>query len=270
MPNSPFENTFNLPLDAEGFCVGEAGKVPAAYVGKRICGGRHSTGKPGPCLKSPQANHRCYKHGGPTPTGIAASNYQGKGYSKYLPKRLVDDFESSLADGALVELRRDIALVETQLNDALRRLSGTGAGMSAWQEACAALRSLLAALQQKPANEAEAADAARRQGEALLALQTLVEQGNREAGPWEEVGKLIDQKRRLVDSESRREANLQSSMSMERAILWYEYLVTAVVENVSNRSELARIQSQWNRLVGAASQPSVLASADPGDNADRA
>lgn|SRR5512141_291288 len=271
MPNQPFSNQFNLPLDSDGFCLALEGP----RKGRRICGAKKNSGKPGPCLAKPMPNGRCIKHGGGSPTGISSARYRGHGYSKYLPDGLAKQFQDSLADPGLIELRRDVALVEAQMKQTLERLSNTGAGMRAWKEARAALREMLAAMQLKPATDdvREAQLIAQKQAEAVVNLQTLLEQGSREASLFEDLARLIDQKRRLVDSEVKREVNARNFVSIGAISLLYDALAQAVIAHVQDRATLAAIQSTWNGLVNRASQPAIqsgdiTASNEPDDGLD--
>jgi len=267
MPNQPFGNLFNLPLDADGYCLG----VEGTKKGKRVCGAKKSSGAAGPCLKTPMLNHRCDRHGGKTPSGIASPQYEGKGSSRYLPHlpaRWKIPFDDALSDPSLIGLRPDIALLDAQIIGVMQRLSTTGAGMTAWQQARGNLRELLLTLQRKPINpdpdsaefKTESFAIAQAQGQAVVALQSVLEQGNREGALFDELNRLIELKRKLVQTESKRELDAQTYVSLTQVAILYDALTRAVFEHISDKPTLAAIQADWNRLLDQPRQSALRAS----------
>ena len=67
-------------------------------------------------------NGRCKLHGGMSLKGLAASNYQGKGHSRYMPPVFKDAFDEALADPDLLDLSKDVATQEAVIVDLLKSL----------------------------------------------------------------------------------------------------------------------------------------------------
>jgi hypothetical protein len=247
MPSQPFANTYGLPFDSEGYCLDPE-------TGKRVCGAEKNGGGHGFCKSQPMANHRCYRHGGATPNGIAANNYQGKGYSKYLPQRVLQDYNYALNDPALLELRGEMALIEARMSDVLRQL-GTGESGQTWRTVQDAMRELLAALQMQPPDP-------NAQALALNTLRTTIDRGAGDYALWNELGDLIDRKRKLVESETRRTIAAKQFVTLDKLGLFVDAFQSAVLAEVQDRGTLARIQRRWDNFFGGAGQP-ALADSEP-------
>src|SRR5215216_1127613 len=67
-------------------------------------------------------NGRCRMHGGLTPRGTDLPQFEHGRYSKSLPDRLVERYETALADTERHDLADEIALAEMKLDDLLSKL----------------------------------------------------------------------------------------------------------------------------------------------------
>lgn len=61
----------------------------------------------------------CTVHGGLTPAGTASIHYRSGRYSKHLPARLTERYQEAQTDQRLLELREEIALIDSRLSDLL-------------------------------------------------------------------------------------------------------------------------------------------------------
>ena len=73
-------------------------------------------------------------------------------YGANMPQRLRDDYNAAAEDSELLSLRQDIALIETGIQDALRRMSSKDPG-ELWVRARGNYRDLVIALQQQDDRE---------------------------------------------------------------------------------------------------------------------
>jgi len=124
-----------------------------------------------------------------------APAYKGKGRSKYLPTRLADAYQQALNDPDLVSLSSDIALMDVRLGEVLAKLD-TGEAGAIWddlQEAC-------------------------REG-SIDRIAGLVARGANEYRQWEDILPLIEQRRKLVESESKRTQVLNQNVPAEKNLL---------------------------------------------------
>jgi hypothetical protein len=192
-------------------------------------------------------NGKCRVHGGLTPTGIASPHYKTGARSKYLPTRLLGRVEEALNDPGLLDLRRDIALLEARLSEVLGQLDRDGAGD--WSEVRSSYLALVAAI--------------RRQDKAgittiLSQLNTLISKGADDAALWEQVGVLLEQRRRAIESESRRMVQMQQTISVNQAMVLVTALLASIKEHVTDRQALAKIQNDFIRLTTQEPRPSAI------------
>ena len=86
------------------------------------CGAKTRSGQA--CKTAAMANGRCRMHGGTSLRGIAHPNYQGKGYSRYVPKPFGDVFARAVADPQILDLTPSVATQEAVIADLLLSLEG--------------------------------------------------------------------------------------------------------------------------------------------------
>jgi hypothetical protein len=86
-----------------------------------------------------------------------------------------------------------------------------------------------------------------RLGELLATLPATA--ADTDAATWADLLALIEQRRRLVDSERRREEALQVSMTMAQALAFAGALQTAVVEIVTDPQQRAALALRVERLL---------------------
>jgi len=177
-------------------------------------------------------NGRCRIHGGKTPMGPALPQFKGRGYSKALPKALLENYEASLRDEARIELAHEMGLIDTRLHQIVERLE-TGEGGALWQR----LQQVWKDYQRAKGSEDDALDEV-----ALLAeMGDLIERGEDDALVWAEITNLIERRRRLAESERKRLADLQQYVTADQALALYRTVLDSVRRNVGDRDALAAI-----------------------------
>jgi hypothetical protein len=98
---------------------------PFAYneKGEPICGAKTRNGsKTCKQTRIDKVNFRCRMHGGVMRRGIANASTKTGRYSVDLPTRLLGRYENLMADGTLLSLRDDIALVGANIGEELATL----------------------------------------------------------------------------------------------------------------------------------------------------
>jgi hypothetical protein len=173
----------------------------------------------------------CKWHGGKVPVGKDHPNFKHGKYSPYMPKQLQATYEAGLADPELIELRNEIALVDSRIQDLLRR-SNWGESAKKWRQAQEAIRAVLTFQDQDdPESMAEAISEC-----ASILL------GPSDHDAWAEILTTLSERRKLTDSERRRlEAANQvvtvaQLMNLAGAI---GHLIRNTVEDAVTRRELA-------------------------------
>lgn len=205
-----------------------------------ICQARKTNGEP---CKAQAINGKrvCRVHGGATPGGLASPHYKTGKYSRYLPARMAARYEEAVGDPALLELRGDIALVDARLGDLLQRVD-TGESGALWARLMQARLDLLA--------YRRAGDAVKT-AEALNTLLDLVGQGHADYRAWAEVGQVVEQRRRLVESERKRLVEMQQTLTVEKAMLLIGAIGGIIKAHVQDRHVLSAISNDIQALVSS-------------------
>lgn len=186
-------------------------------------------------------NGRCRMHGGKQVRGLAHHSTTTGRYSKHLPTRMLANFEASQSDPNLLALNHDIALIDARLSDVLGRVD-TGESGHIWSELKATYKAL------QDANRTGDMVTAR---ELLTDLGSLITRGHLDYAAWNDVRTLIEQRRKLVDSEGKRREKMQQMMTSEQAMLLMARLYDVVTRHVSDRATLAAIGTELQALAGA-------------------
>lgn len=203
----------------------------------RPCGAR--TKKDGtPCKQPAMPNGRCRIHGGKTPTGYGLPQTTHSRYSTLLPQRLRSRYEASLRDPDLLSLTQEIGVVDARLADVLSRVD-RGESDALW----AALRK---AWQEQEAARIKGDTDALRQ--ALVTIGALISRGVAEAETWADVGRQLETRRKLVDTERRRLADMQQMITAQEALALLGYVQDVIRKHVTDRTTLAAIADEFTRL----------------------
>lgn len=204
---------------------------------KKKCGSplRNKPGKFCQKEKGLFPNGRCYIHGGKTPHGIAHPKFTTGAHSKYLPARMLADYDQYRIHPERLELRDDIALVHARAIDLIARVDSGESG-HLWKQ-----------LQTAYADLTKAEDG-HEQLVAIAEIGSLIRRGAADYANWEEIGKTIDRKQRLVESERKRQIEQQQTLTLEQATFLFRALFQAVVKHVDNLHTRAAIQAEFERV----------------------
>lgn len=193
----------------------------------------------------------CRIHGGKTPRGYALPQTTHARYSK-LPAALLQAYEQAQADNELLNIRQDIALTDTMLNNALPRLD-TRESAKAWQ------------LIQKAVDGLEKAFANENYGDCILLIRQmndLINERREQFAVEQEIRDGLEHRRKLVESERKRLIEMQQVVTSEQAMILVSGLLEAVRQNVNDRDILNAIQSDFIRLTQGANRQRIDSTAD--------
>lgn len=191
---------------------------------------------------------KCYHHGGKSPKGIASPHHKTGRYSKYLPGRLLDRYHEAAQDPELLNLREEIALLDARLSDLLTRVD-TGEAGKAWHDAQGAQRKVAIAV--KTGNTDKLLTG-------LDELEAALGAGVGDYQAWAEIQSILDQRRKLAESERKRLVDMQQIVTAEQAMLLVGALLDSVRRNVTDRSALTAIQADFVRLMSVQRKAEVL------------
>ena len=183
----------------------------------------------------------CYHHGGMSLVGPANPAYRDGRYSRFMPKRLLEQYERAANDGDLLVMRDDIAIIDARLAELLSRLDSgeTGAAWAKAMENYAALQDAIAA-----------GDAAGLKS-SLDAMGGALKRGQAGYHAWREVGEMLDLRRKLVESERKRLVQLSQMVTAEQAMVLVMAVTKLVKEHVDDQKALIAISDGIRRIIAA-------------------
>ena len=221
------------------------------------CGAKTRAG--GECKKAPMENGRCKLHGGMSLKGIAHPNYQGKGYSRYVPKPLGPAITAFLESGDPLSMVDAIATWEGRVDALLRSLESEGSE-KAWEELAEEWVGFWKAT--------DAEDRAKVQ-QHREAIDGLIVSGQVETETWRQIQAADEQRRKLIDSEDKKRERRRGWMRAEEIRYQNQALQLAVIEGVGlieddklQRKVRSKIAERFIQIVGPAALPGPTAAAD--------
>jgi hypothetical protein len=182
---------------------------------------------------------KCYHHGGKSLRGLASPTLRHGRYAKDLPTRLLGKYREALEDQNLLALRDEIALIESRVRDLIQRVD-TGESSHLWKSLQKTWQDLSAARQH---GDGQA------MAEALNEMGQLIARGMADYAAWEDVGRQLDRKQRLVDSERRRLVEMQQMMTVEQAMLFMGALLDAIHQTITDRDLLSALEVKFRRIL---------------------
>ena len=219
-----------------------------------------------------QSGERCRLHGGNSAIGFASGQWKHGRYSKHMPNRLLPDYMDAVRDKNLLALRHDIALVDTRMNDLIGRIDIGDSG-SIWEKAKEEFRSFRVAT-------------AHNDGAAvrlhLNELDKLLDQGLQDFSIWQDIMRLLEHRRKLVETEMRRLDRLHQFMTAEEAQALMLAVGEAIKRHVKDTQVLGEISRDLGRLMATRSSgvpatddiqadlelADILSVSEPGDGQD--
>lgn len=180
---------------------------------------------------------KCRVHGGKSPAGMDSPSFKTGKHSKYLAIRHLGAYEEFRNNPEKLNQQDEIALVDTRIADLMGRIDSAEAGIW-WKRARKAYDDLMVQMR-KGNNEAVAA--------CLNDLNRFIGAGSQDYAVWDEIIRLVDQRRRLVESERRRLVEMQQMITSQEAWVLISALMESVNENVSDPAIRARVNSDFIR-----------------------
>jgi hypothetical protein len=183
----------------------------------------------------------CHIHGGKSLSGIASPTFIHGRYSASLPARLSAQYQESQRDPRLLELRDDISLLDARLGDLLKRVD-TGESGALWGK-------LLTAKAELASVGGTSTEATLKRQAIMGYILDLIAKGHADHQAWRELGAVIEQRRKLVESERKRLVESQQMITTERAMLLLGAVVGVIKEHISDRATLAAISTGIDNLL---------------------
>lgn len=187
--------------------------------------------------KAVKGKRVCTVHGGLTPAGKDHPAYKHGRYSKYLPTRLREAYETSVADPELLALNAEIALADARVEDLLKRVD-TGESGEAWGLARNALTKLREAMDKGEGTHVP-----------ISMLDEIIQRGLDDYAAWREVIGTAEMRRRLVETERKRRVDMQLMITAERATILISAIADIIRRNVTDPEMRRAVQRELMGLM---------------------
>lgn len=205
------------------------------------------TKRTGSRCKNPAVNGvaTCRMHGGKSARGVASGTFKTGRYSKALPARLMERYDLSREDSGLTDLSDELALTDARLFELLGRVDSGESGR---------LWDMLG----KAKREYERESDQPKKAAILHGILALIEEGLEDRANWAEIAALMEQRRKLVDTERRRLADASQMVTASEALSLVRAVVAIVQEHVTDPLTIAAIHGG---LAGVLDRPGTASGA---------
>lgn len=183
----------------------------------------------------------CNLHGGKSLVGVASPTFKHGRYSSVIPTHLTEQYDQARADPDLLGIRADIELHDTLLRGALGAMSRGEAG-----ELWVKLKETWAEYNKAKKDKTGKLDPQ----DSLYMIGFLIGEGYQDYMARIELRQMLQERARLVDAEGKRLERASQTLTTNQAMSLAQALFQAVIENVTDRTALARIQTAFIRYVG--------------------
>ncbi len=188
-----------------------------------------------PCQNIPRHGRtRCKFHGGNTKQGIASGTFKTGKTSKFLPERLMAQFQNSKIDQNLLELRYEISLVDTRIVELTAELDKKS-NTQHFSNVQKSIKRIKRNLEQGADPDAS-----------LLTIDSIehsLQAGIKNSDVWKKLGDQIDRRQRLAESERKRLVDGQHMISSERMMQLVARILKTILEHVPDVQTRHKIRS---------------------------
>jgi hypothetical protein len=153
---------------------------------------------------------------------------------------LAGRFEDAINDEQLGTLKSEIALLDTRIGEMLANVDTEQYG-DIWKETHDGFHRLKSAIRGQDPTQTAAA---------LNDLDAAIKRGYSDMSTWDNILKLIEQRRKLTDSERKRMVDLQQMITAEQSMLLVTTLMRAVKTHVTDRHTLSAIANEIRAVTG--------------------
>jgi len=151
-------------------------------------------------------------------------------------------FEAVMKDPELLALNTDIASHEARIDQLFQSIEGGNPG-KLWAEAMDEWMGLW---------EATAREDAKDIMKHRNRLDSLLREGSGDVEVWDLIFAASEQKRKLIETETKRREKMRQFIRAEDAAFHYRALALAVKEHVKDRDTLSAIADEFARIAGMA------------------
>jgi hypothetical protein len=159
--------------------------------------------------------------------------------SKHMPADMSDRYERSLQDTELLNLRRDLAMMEARIHDLMDTVN-QGESTGAWNELRLCGERFTSLWGRRDMERAQ---------EQLMTMLEIIEHGSTRANGWDELQRTIELRRRLSETETKRLQALKQFVTAERAVTLVEDVIEVIRRHVHDPEARRNCVRDLKRLI---------------------
>jgi hypothetical protein len=159
--------------------------------------------------------------------------------SKHMPADMSDRYERSLQDTELLNLRRDLAMMEARIHDLMDTVN-QGESTGAWNELRLCGERFTTLWGRREMERAQ---------EQLMTMLEIIEHGSTRANGWDELQRTIELRRRLSETETKRLQALKQFVTAERAVTLVEDVIEVIRRHVHDPEARRNCVRDLKRLI---------------------
>jgi hypothetical protein len=235
---TPYTACYAIGIDLRLFTGTSRQNKPMSVPARNrpTCGAKTPNG---PCRSDVvMANGRCRVHGGATPKGI--NHPRNKNYIRTkLPERLAEKYLNAEGDPDLLSLNNEIRLTDIFLQEAISNLDDSPP-LALWKSISKEWASL------KASQRRGDTESSRRH---LDTLDGLIERGYRDSDARAEALDIMDKRRKLVESQSKREIALEQSVPVPQVMMLFSAVGQVVMKYVDSPAQRAALAAELASVV---------------------
>ena len=181
----------------------------------------------------------CHFHGAGRPGkpgGLTNKQVTTARHTAALPSRLIAKYEQAINDPDYLSMTEELALLDTRMAEMLERLDTTDVKL-AWTKV-------------RRAHQILDNDNVGEEGynNALELLDEALTMKGADDAVWKEVSSIIEQRRKVAETERRRVVDAQQTMTYERANMLVAFLMSSVQSHVTDPEILRAIADDLKRV----------------------
>lgn len=213
---------------------------PRTGTKRLVCGQPLESG--GVCMRRPMINGKCSGHGGKALRGPDHPSYKDGRHSKYLPRNLLTKYIESQEDDDLYSLRPEISLLDARMASLVEQLT-MGDGSKLVED----IENVLMYLQGYLLVEEDKREESDLKG-VKDGLVSVLHEAKNERRRWQEIYDVIDNRRKLVESDRKRELEAQKFITEKQAQLLMSVVISVIRNNVEDPHVLKRISTELDGI----------------------
>lgn len=184
----------------------------------------------------------CNTHGGKTPRGWDSVHTKHGGYIDNPQERLFERYQNAINDPQIVDLKAEIALITTRIGEMISNLADAKRNGSIWNDVRDARDEIKRSMNSGDFKKMIAA---------YDYLDRVVIAGYEDQSIWDNLGRLVEQQRKLIESQHKLQTDADKLITIEDLTHSVMRLTAIIKKHVDDRKILSAINTDIREFMNA-------------------